>query len=70
MSKTTGQRLRRIRKDLRLARQAELFGELEEQRISGVEYRKCIKCLQELPIDVFSFHDNKGGYRRTECRSC
>ena len=61
MSETTGQKL---------IKQSELFKELEEQRIPGVEYRKCIKCLQQLPIDVFSFHDNKGGYRRTECRSC
>ena len=70
MSKTTGQRLRTIRKDLRLARQAELFEKLEEQRIPDVEYRKCIKCLQELPIDFFSYHDKRGGYRRTECRPC
>ena len=61
MSKTTSQKL---------TEQSELFEELKEQRIPNVEYRKCIKCLQELPIDVFSFHDNKGGYRRTECRSC
>jgi len=61
MSETTGQKL---------TKQSELFGKLKEQRIPDVEYRKCIKCLQELPIDMFSPHQKTGGYRRTECKPC